>query len=298
VKDFDLPPEINMKFTIVTPSFNQGRFLERCMRSVLEQEHTDVEYIVVDGGSTDGSVATIEKYSARLAHWVSRPDRGYADALNTGFARGNGEIMGWINSDDMLAPWALRVAASVFAALPEVEWITTLYPLVMDEDGMVIAARRGEGYNAEAFYRGRNIPLADGFYTAVIQQESTFWRRTLWERAGARMDADLRMAGDLELWARFFQSAGLYAVGVPLGCFRFQKESFTSSRMDAYLAECRAVLNRYPHRAPGGVEKAARRIARLLPRRVQPLTGLAFPVDLIRQEGRGSQWKITREWIL
>ena len=287
-----------MKFSIVTPSFNQGRFLERCMRSVLEQESAEVEYIVVDGGSSDGSVATIEKYSSRLAYWKSRKDRGYADALNTGFARGTGEIMGWINSDDMLTPWALRVAASIFAALPEVEWITTLYPLVMDEDGMVIAARRGEGYNAKAFYRGRNVPLAEGFYTSVIQQESTFWRRTLWERAGTRMDADLRMAADLELWARFFQYTKLYTVGVPLGCFRFQKESFTSSRMGSYLDECRAVLGRYPYRAPSGVERTARRIARLLPRRVQPLTGLAYPVFHIRQEGRGSQWKIDREWIL
>jgi predicted Fe-S protein YdhL (DUF1289 family) len=106
------------------------------------------------------------------------------------------------------------------------------------------------------------------------------------------------MAADLELWARFFQSAKLYAVGVPLGCFRFQKESFTSSRMDAYLEECRTVLRRFPHRAPSGIERAARRFARLLPRRMQPLTGLAYPVLHIRQEGRGSQWKIDREWIL
>ncbi len=287
-----------MKFSIVTPSFNQARFLERCMRSVLEQEHTDVEYLVVDGGSTDDSAAIIEKYSSRLAYWTSRPDRGYADALNDGFARAHGEIMGWINSDDMLLPWALRVAESVFHALPEVQWITTLFPLVMDQDGMVIAARRGEGYNARAFYRGRNVPLSPGFYTAVIQQESTFWRRGLWEKAGARMDPGFRMAADFELWARLFQHADLYAVGVPLGCFRFQKESFTSSRMDSYLGECRTVLNRYSYRAPSGIERTARRIARHLPPRLYASTGLAYPVRIIRQEGRGSEWKIAREWIL
>ena len=287
-----------MKFSIVTPSFNQGRFLERCMRSVLEQEAGEVEYIVVDGGSTDKSVPTIEKYSSRLAYWTSRPDRGYADALNDGFARAGGEIMGWINSDDMLTPWALRVAESVFRALPEVQWITTLYPLVMDEDGMIIAARRGEGYNAKAFYRGRNVPFTTGFYTSVIQQESTFWRRELWEKAGASMEANLRMAADFELWARFFRHADLYAVGVPLGCFRFQKESFTSSRMDSYLEECRTVLTRYPYRPPAGIERTARRIARHFPSRLYPSTGLAYPVGIIRQEGRGSQWKIAREWIL
>jgi len=287
-----------MKFSIVTPSFNQNRFLERSMRSVLGQEIDDLEYIVIDGGSTDGSVETIKAHAARLAYWTSRPDRGYADALNAGFARSGGEIMGWLNSDDMLTPWALRVAESIFRALPDVEWITTLYPLVMDEDGMVIAARHVEGYTAGAFYRGRNVPLAPGFYTSVVQQESTFWRRSLWERAGARMDDGLRMAGDFELWARFFQHAELHAVGVPLGCFRFQKKSFTSSGMNSYLEECRTVLRRYSFRAPSPFETSVRRIARLLPRRVYAVTGLAYPVAKIRQEGRGSEWTVSREWII
>jgi len=287
-----------MKISIVTPSFNQCRFLDRSMRSVLGQEAVDLEYIVIDGGSTDGSVETIKAQAARLAYWRSRPDRGYADALNEGFGRATGEVMGWLNSDDLLTPWALRVVESVFQALPEVEWITTLYPLVMNEEGVVIAARQSEGYNARAFYHGRNIPLSPRFYTSVIQQESTFWRRSLWERAGARLDDSLRMAGDFELWARFFQHAELFAVGVPLGCFRFQKQSFTSSAMADYLEECRSVLRRYSYRAPSGLETAARRILRLLPRRIHPLTGLAYPVSRIRQEGRGSEWIVSREWIL
>jgi hypothetical protein len=286
-----------MKFSIVTPSFNQNPFLERCMASVLAQE-VDLEYIVLDGGSTDGSVETIRRRAARLAYWRSRPDRGYADALNEGFSRAGGEILGWLNSDDMLTPWALRAAESVFRALPKVEWITTLFPLVMDVAGTVIAARGAEGYNGEAFYRGRNVPLAPGFYSTVIQQESTFWRRSLWERAGARLDDSLRMAGDFELWARFFQHAELYAVGVPLGCFRFQKRSFTATGMDAYLAECRSVLRKYGRRLPGAPERTLRRAARLLPRRLYPLTGLAFPVSKIRQEGRGSQWTVFRDWII
>ena len=287
-----------MKISIVTPSFNQSRFLDRSMRSVLGQEAVDLEYIVVDGGSTDGSVETIKAHAARLAYWRSRPDRGYADALNEGFGRATGEVMGWLNSDDMLTPWALRAVESVFQALPEVEWITTLYPLVMNEEGVVVAARQSEGYNARAFYRGRNIPLSPRFYTSVIQQESTFWRRSLWERAGARLDDSLRMAGDFELWARFFQHAGLFAVGVPLGCFRFQKQSFTSSAMADYLGECGSILRRYAYRAPSGLETAARRILRLLPRRMHPLTGFAYPVSKIRQEGRGSEWIVSREWIL
>jgi GT2 family glycosyltransferase len=288
----------SMKISIVTPSFNQNTFLDRAMRSVIGQEVEDLEYLVIDGGSTDGSVGTVKSYAARLAFWRSRPDKGYADALNEGFARSSGEVMGWLNSDDMLTPWALRAVETIFRALPEVEWITTLYPLVMNEEGVVIAARQNEGYSAKAFYRGRNVPLAPRFYTSVIQQESTFWRRSLWERAGAHLDDGLRMAGDFELWARFFRHAELYAVGVPLGCFRFQKQSFTSSAMADYLNECRTVLRRYGYRNPTAVETTVRRVARFLPRRLYPLTGLAYPVTKIRQEGRGSEWIISREWIL
>jgi glycosyltransferase involved in cell wall biosynthesis len=287
-----------MKFSIVTPSFNQARFLERAMRSVLEQQVEDLEYLVLDGGSADGSVDIIRRYSDRLAFWRSRPDGGYADALNEGFARTSGSIMGWLNSDDMLTPWALSVVESVFQALPQVQWLTTLFPLVMDEKDSVVAARRAEGYHARAFYRGRNVPLNPRFYSSVIQQESTFWRREVWERAGATMDASLRMAGDFELWARFFQHTDLYAVNVPISCFRYQRESFTSTQMPTYLDECRKVLRRYPDRSPSGLETCVRRMARHLPGSWYPLTGLAYPVYVIRKEGRESDWRVNREWIL
>ena len=257
-----------------------------------------LDYRVLDGGSTDGSLEIIRSHADRLAYWRSRPDGGYADALNEGFARTDGEILGWLNSDDMLAPWALPAVASVFRELPQVQWLTTLFPLVMDEEDMVVAARRGEGYNAQAFYRGRNVPLEKRFYTAVIQQESTFWRRGLWERAGASMDASLRWAGDFELWARFFQHAELYAVGVPIGCFRFQRDSITSGRMDAYLAECRSVLKRYPARFPSRAELLLRRLARRLPVSWRRYGGLGYPVSVVRQEGRGSPWGVVREWIV
>src|SRR4030042_6913184 len=103
-----------MKISIVTPSFNQCRFLERSMRSVLGQEAGDLEYIGIDAGSTDGSAETIKAHAAQLAYWRSRPDRGYADALNEGFGRATGEIMGWLNSGDMLQPWGVAAGGRVF----------------------------------------------------------------------------------------------------------------------------------------------------------------------------------------
>jgi glycosyltransferase involved in cell wall biosynthesis len=116
-----------LKFSIVTPSYNQGRFLETCIRSVLDQEYPDLEYFVMDGGSADGSLEIIKRYADRLTGWRSRPDGGHKDAVQDGFDCSTGEIMGWLNSDDKHAPWALAAADAVFRQFPDVQWITACF---------------------------------------------------------------------------------------------------------------------------------------------------------------------------
>jgi len=116
--------------SIVTPSFNQAPFLGETIASVLDQNYSAREYIVIDGGSADGSVDIIRQHADRITYWVSKPDRGQYDAINKGFGRASGEIMAWINADDMYAPWAFSVVGEIFATHPEVEWLTSLYPLV------------------------------------------------------------------------------------------------------------------------------------------------------------------------
>jgi hypothetical protein len=287
-----------MKFSIVTPCCNQNRYLESSMRSVLEQRIDDLEYIVIDGGSTDGSLETIRKHSDRLAYWESRPDFTCMDALRAAFQQSGGEIMGWVHPGEMLAPWAMPVVERIFRSLPEVEWLTTLYPLDIDEDGLVTCAREMDGYNADAFYRGRNAPLDPGFYTSAIRRESTFWRRMLWERSGGRLEENLHTAVDFELWARFFQHAELYGVSVPLGCSRLQRPSAPVDGWDSYLTECRTVLRRYSRVFPSRIEAAVRRFLRLLPSRMYPLTGLAYRVMRIYSGKRCSRWNIIPEWII
>ena len=109
------------RISVVTPSFNQGAFLEETLRSVLDQGYPNLEYFVIDGGSTDASVDIIRNYASRLTYWVSESDQGQYDAINKGFARSMGEIMAWLNSDDKYLPWTFSIAGEISATRPEVE---------------------------------------------------------------------------------------------------------------------------------------------------------------------------------
>ena len=230
---------------MVTPSFNQARFLEEAIRSVLDQNYANLEYFVIDGGSTDGSVEIIRKYQQRLTGWLSEPDQGQYHAINKGFDRTSGEIMGWLNSDDKHMPWTLHVVGEIFNGFPDVQWLTTLFPTALGEDGHPSNLRSVDGYSRDAFWRGANLPGRGWFAEDFIQQEATFWRRSLWDRCGAKLDLSLKHAADFELWARFFaQGAELHGVLIPLGGFRLHNQQKTALIFEEYCREAEAVLRR------------------------------------------------------
>ena len=106
------------RISIVTPSFNQGKYIEQTIQSVLSQNYPNLEYIIIDGGSTDGTVEIIKKYEQQLTYWISEPDKGQTDAINKGFAKCTGEIFNWINSDDYYSPNSLHIVAEVFSENP------------------------------------------------------------------------------------------------------------------------------------------------------------------------------------
>ena len=174
------------KVSIVTPSWNQAEFLEETIRSVLLQGHPDLEYMVMDGGSSDDSVAVIRKYEPWLTHWVSEPDKGQSHAVNKGFALATGEIRGWLNSDDVYEQDALRHVATHFAQQPACD-------LVYGNGWYIDEA--GSKTEPCSWIRpyDRRLYLTTNF----ILQPAAFWRRTLWERAG-ELEIDHHWAMDWE----------------------------------------------------------------------------------------------------
>ena len=224
------------KISLVTPSFNQAQFLAATIESILSQNYPNLEYIIIDGGSTDGSVEIIKKYEKYLHFWCSEPDGGQYDALNKGFSRSTGETMGWLNSDDLYFPWTLRTVSSIMSELPQVEWLTSLSPGMWDCLGFCLGFKQVSGYSQESFLDGNFLPSI-----GCIQQESTFWRRRLWEKAGGYISTQYKLASDFELWSRFYRHSELFATLSPLGGFRYQANQ-RSSQIEEYQRESQAIL--------------------------------------------------------
>lgn len=221
------------RISIVTVSFNQAAYLERTILSVLNQKYPDLEYIIIDGGSTDGSQDIIRKYENRLAYWVSEKDGGMYEGLQKGLSRCTGEVMAWINSDDIYHSNALYVVGSIFRDLQEVQWLQGM-PTVIDENDRTVLVKNFRKWSRY------NLFLHDEEH---IQQESCFWRSSLWEKAGAKLDTSLKYAGDYELWLRFFDHAPLHSVRTVLGAFRMRTGNQLSlDRAGDYKTECETVL--------------------------------------------------------
>ena len=190
--------------SIVTPSFNQAHYLDETIQSVLSQDYPDVEYIIIDGGSTDGSVEIIRRYAAqnikRLSFWVSEPDEGQTDAINKGFAYAHGEILAWLNSDDTYLPGAISEAVAYLQTHPEAGMVYGDANLV-DEVGNVI----GKFPARQTDYRR----LRHGY--VHIPQQAAFFRASLWRRV-APLDPTFYFAMDYDLWVRLAKLAPLHYV--------------------------------------------------------------------------------------
>jgi glycosyltransferase involved in cell wall biosynthesis len=218
--------------SIVTPSFNQRRYLEDTIQSVLSQDYPALEYIVVDGGSNDGSLEIIQKYDSQLVAWISEPDQGQTDAINKGFGLSTGEIMAWINSDDLYTPGAVSEAVSFLEGHPGVGMVYGDTELI-DEWG-----RRMGYFNAQQTSYGRL--MRGGVY---IPQPASFWRRSLWEEAGP-LDPTLYFAMDYDLWVRFAKIGSIVYTPRLWAKFRIHGEGKTSLSDERCWPEMKRVFQR------------------------------------------------------
>jgi glycosyltransferase involved in cell wall biosynthesis len=201
------------RISVITPSFNQAEFLEQTLESVVSQGYPNLDYIVMDGGSTDGSVEIIQRYAKHLSFWTSEKDQGQSDAINRGFSRATGDIFCWINSDDYLEADSLMTAAAYFEEHKDWNVLNGGCRIVGQSERMpevIGTVRRLECPGKTAVRRWSQFWFA---------QQSTFWRRSLWERVGP-LKTDLHFVMDLELWSRFLALTEIHAVGEVLANYR------------------------------------------------------------------------------
>lgn len=224
------------KISIVTPSFNQAAFIEEALWSVKRQDYPNVEHIVMDGASTDGSVEILRRYSAQPGwehlQWTSEPDRGQTHAINKGFARATGDILAYLCSDDVYAPRAFNFVSEFFSRNPEVELIYGEC-WFLDEAGAVVRRKRPESFSRTLLLRKN-----------CIWQPTVFFRRKVWEAIGP-FNEKLNFAMDYEYWLRVASMARIQSVNRHLACYRWQQDSKTVSRERDQLIEAYAVARQF-----------------------------------------------------
>ena len=205
-----------MKISIIIASYNKGKSIEQTIQSVISQQYLDYELIIFDACSNDETEGVLEKYknNPNIKIFIEK-DRGPADALNKGFSLATGEIMTFINADDILMPGSLENVARIFEKYGFVEWLTGK-PTAFAEKGIVLYSGFVVPYPQRMIRKG----IFDGRSGNFIQQEGTFWRKSLWEKSGCKIREDLLYLFDFELWVRFATNAKLYMVNASTGAFR------------------------------------------------------------------------------
>ncbi|MBR8828001.1 MAG: glycosyltransferase [Gomphosphaeria aponina SAG 52.96 = DSM 107014] len=240
------------KITIVTPSFNQGEYIEETILSVLNQGYPNLEYIIVDGGSTDGTREILEKYNSRVTKIIIEPDTGQSNAINKGFRQGTGELMTWLNSDDLLFPGALHQASKTYLQ-HECDLIAGI--CLIHQERRIIGVRKPrtsqEDFTVESLADVSHLWCSGHYF---IQPEVIFTRR-VWEKAGGRLREDLEYVMDYDLWMRMAAAgARIKVIGWPLAGYRSHPHQKTADyqRNGACMMEHLRVRDEYYSLAPSG----------------------------------------------
>lgn len=215
--------------TIITPVYNAGEMLEDTIISILEQTYLNIEYIIIDGGSTDSTLSIIKKYEDKIAHIISESDHGMYDAIAKGFSIANGEIICYLNAGDLFYPSTIETVVNVFK-LDSVQWLTG-YRSVCNVKNVLTRVELPFRYKNKLIQRG-----SYGQRLPYIQQESTFWRKSLLDLVNLEKFRNLKVAGDYYLWYCFSIQNKLEIISAPLGIFKVHSGQL-SEGLSEYFSE-------------------------------------------------------------
>lgn len=297
--------------SIITPSFNQAAYLGQTLESVLNQDYPHLETIVMDGGSSDGSVDVLREYGPRLTHWVSERDRGPAHAINKGFARATGDILAWVNSDDLLTPGAVREAVRLFEEDPELDLVYGNAVYIDERNELFVA---DHGHCRTGLYYGDMQPTGHipryWNYVHAVPQPTVFFRRRLLEACGA-LDENYQFIFDFELFYRFGQKArvrklertqALYRIHTQsktsdwnqflVELYRFSRPLWPGRRTPEFRGYLRDYVGHYMKRRHGGVTRGRRFWLRAGLTALSVLTRVGNPEAPLRSAKKAAPKKI------
>ena len=223
------------KISIITPSYNQDQFLEETILSVLSQDYPNLEYIIIDGGSTDNSIDIIKKYNKRITYWVSEPDDGQADAINKGFHKATGDILHWLNSDDVLLKGALNLVNDFFIQNPEIDCVMGDLKII-DPTGKFLTLIKAVPFHF-------NSAL---YTTGLVPQPSTLFTRKAWRKTG-NLDISFTYQFDYEYFLRMSKAGVKFSLlRKPIAQFRLHPDSKTISKYnDLFFKSILTIQDRY-----------------------------------------------------
>lgn len=233
-----------LRISLITPSFNHGKFIRRTIDSVLEQAgNFDLDYRVLDGGSKDDTVEILKSYGDRIA-WTSGPDKGQVDCINKGLMSATGDIVGWVNSDDVLLPGALARVAAAFEGDPGAEWVHGRCRIIDEHDQPV---RRWISFYKH--YRSRNHTFANLLTENYVSQMTAFWRRSVHDQIGY-LDPAFDLAFDYDLFLKLAERGDPIYIDEELACFRWYETSKSGAGFTRQVEQATAIAARFGEAGP------------------------------------------------
>ncbi len=230
-----------LKISIITPCLNMATFIEDTIKSVTSQNYPNLEYIILDGGSTDGTIKIINKYRAHITTFISEKDKGQYAAINKGLRLATGDIIAWLNADDIYFPWTLSLVSHIFETFSEINWLIGRFSFI-NENGHLTDIYENNGAKPQKY-------ISHGWFRndmyGFLQQESMFWRKELLETHGY-LNENYKLAADFELWTRFAKNNQLVALDLPIAAFRKRQDSRSRAKEDLYLREVKEIISSMP----------------------------------------------------